>query len=93
MIRWLLNRVRRKNPVYETMTRYPYCGFVVRVWREEPKRTDGPDREVLEILNRHFTLGSCRDAVVKIIGSLPRVAAIEILDPHGNGGLFYPDWK
>jgi len=39
----MLNVFRRKNPVYETMTCYTFCGWTVRVWREEPKLTYGPD--------------------------------------------------
>lgn len=93
MIRWLLNLGRRKNPVYETMTRYAYCGWTVRVWRESSEFKEGPDDEVLSLLNRHFTWACSRKEVIRIIGRLPRVSAIEILSGEGNGGLFYPDWK
>lgn len=83
----------RTNPVYESMTRYTFCGWVVRVWREEPHWTSGPDGEVLELLNRIFVVGGDRNGIANAVAMLPRVAAVEILDPHGNGGLFYPDWK
>ena len=94
MIRWLLNLVRRKNPVYETMTRYTFCGWTVRVWRETTRSEFGPDLEVQTLLQRHFSLTARdRKCVIDKIAGLPDVAAIEILDPDGNGGLFYPDWK
>jgi hypothetical protein len=31
--------------------------------------------------------------IVKALDALPYIAAYEILDPLGNGGLVYPDWK
>jgi len=90
--RWLFNLLRRKNPVYETMTRYPFCGWTVRVWREEPKLTSGPDPEVWQVCDRTFETDNLKPLFVAL-AKLPRIAAIEVLDPNGNGGLFYPDWR
>jgi hypothetical protein len=82
------------NPIYETMTRYIFGRWVVRVWREEPEFKEGPDLEVMSIFQSHNTCRhNLRKELVHELGSLPRVAAVEILDPNGNGGLFYPDWK
>jgi hypothetical protein len=93
MIRWLLRLLRRKNPVYETMTRYATGKWIIRVWREEPEYHTGPDKEVLAILERTVWRGSTPEAITHYLGELPRVSAVEIVDSRGNGGLFYPDWK
>lgn len=85
-----------KNPVYETMTYWKAPnGYRVRVWREEPRLTRGPDREVLDVIRQQTF---CGDMVpvpefIKAIAELPRVSAIEILDPNRQGALYYPDWK
>jgi hypothetical protein len=31
--------------------------------------------------------------LIKAIVEIERVSAIEVLDPNGNGTIFYPDWK
>jgi len=85
--------MKRKNPVYETMTRSAFCGWHIRVWREEPEYKPGPDEEVLVAIEKYFVWGCDRKEAINKVGSLPRVAAIEILNPQGNGSLFYPDWK
>jgi hypothetical protein len=81
-----------KNPVYESMTRVVYHGYTVRVWREEPKFTTGPDKEVQNLTTTAFDLYHDVALVVAALAGLPRVAAIEVLDSQGHGGLFYPDW-
>lgn len=81
---------RRKNPVYESMTRWTVGNHTIRVWREEPFYTVGPDEEVV---NKILKWRRDINRIVYAVGSMPRVAAIEVLDQHGNGGLFYPDWQ
>lgn len=81
-----------KNPVYESMTRVVYHGYTVRVWREEPKFTTGPDAEVHNVTRAAFDKWQDASVVVAALAALPRVAAIEILNAQGHGGLFYPDW-
>lgn len=81
------------NPVYETMTRVVHTNWTIRVWREESFFAKGPDPEVRQAI---YDAIDSSDNVLEIferVGKLPRISAIEILDPTGNGGLFYPDWK
>jgi hypothetical protein len=67
--------------------------WTIRVWREEPQLAKGPDQEVRQMI--FDTIEETKNVLTLFerLGKLPRVAAIEILDPAGNGGLFYPDWK
>jgi hypothetical protein len=86
----LIRETASANPVYETMTRVQVSeGRLVRVWREEPSLTLGPDREVLAAINSSAISGD----IMRNVGRLERVSAIEIVDEFGNGGIFYPDWK
>lgn len=89
---WVFGLFRWKNPVYETMTCEMYCGWCIRVWREEPELTRGPDPEVRAVILSRFNPENPK-TVVAALAKLPRIAAIEVLDPKRNGGLFYPDWK
>jgi hypothetical protein len=86
------------NPVYETMTCLRTGHYDIRVWREEPAFKMGPDEEVVEVFSmlpapadgKHL-LGR---EIVKALGQLPRITAIEVLvTKTRDGGLFYPDWK
>jgi len=88
LLLWLASWFR--NPVYETMTRVQDLDHIIRVWREEPSFKRGPDPEVIDMVDRGYI---SLDEMIHAVGSLPRVAAIEILDKNGNGSLFYPDWK
>jgi len=88
LLLWLASWFR--NPVYESMTRVAIDGYTVRVWREEKSWRYGPDLEVVNAINAGYI---SMDEMIHQIGSLPRVAAVEILDKAGNGSLFYPDWK
>jgi hypothetical protein len=68
------------NPVYETMTRYVTpVGFVIRVWREEPMLTYGPDPEVLATIEQCKGDRADFNGIMAQIGAMPRVAAVEFL--------------
>lgn len=87
-----------KNPAYETMTYWGSPdGYTVRVWREEQQLSRGPDVEVISKVLSSWPWGYKNDNdifnFIKTIAKLPRIAAIEVLDPNKNGTLFYPDWK
>ena len=89
--------------VYESMTRLVLETMrdrtVIRVWRDEPVFRAGPDQEVVD----HCATMPARDptdsfqtyaqVIVHHVAALPRIAAIEVLDANGNGGLLYPDWS
>lgn len=92
------------NRVYESMTRIIYVTdhwgrVTIRVWRDEPTFTVGADQEVIE----HFkvivwplpieSFQAFGEAVVRHLSLLDRIAAIEILNEYGDGGLLYPDWS
>jgi hypothetical protein len=83
------------NPVYETMTRTSLGSLKIRVWRESPEWKMGPDEEVADAIFVIKSTGGKFKAsgIVKALSKLPGIAAIEILDKNGNGGLFYPDWR
>lgn len=91
--RWLMNLIRRKNPVYETMTCYTRGPWKVRVWREEPQFTNGPDKEVIQLLDKLFYWGIINvECTIDCVGSLPRVSAVEIVRAD-QGMTYYPDGK
>ena len=85
------------NPVYETMTRiipsefdeawdYEDQGVVIRIWRDEPTFTVGPDLELIahfEDMKWPLPIESFKDyahAIVRHFVALPRIAAIEVLN-------------
>lgn len=85
-----------KNPVYETMTHWKTPnGYQVRVRRKEPQLSRGPDKEVMQVIDSICAYGNMVAAptLIERIAELPRISAIEILDPDKNGAIFYPDWK
>lgn len=84
------------NPIWETMTCWTdKHGYRVRVWREEPNPKFGPDREVLDAIESldPYTERVAIPLLIHVIAQLPRIAAIEVVNPQGNGTIFYPDWK
>lgn len=85
------------NPVWETMTRFKVSTYVIRVWREEPKFSVGPDYGILEKLkNVPYRSYATREeritAFIDAVKDMARISAIEVLI-NGDGTLFYPDWK
>lgn len=86
----------KTNPVFESMTRLPLGPYTVRIWRTEDSLGEAfhPDREKMlaEIQNLAHaeTLGPL--TILAKIGAMDRVAAVEVLDATGNGGLYYPSW-
>lgn len=92
------------NRVFESMTRVVHRTdrwgkAVIRVWRDEPACTLGPDPEViahLDMIRWPLPIDSFAaygEAIIQHLMTLPRVAAIEVLNEDGNGGLLYPDWS
>jgi len=81
-----------KNPVFETMTKVKLGNWTIRVWREEPGFQMGADAEIQATIQK-LAVKPMPSEIVHAVGALPRVAAIEIINEFGNGGIFYPDWK
>ncbi len=83
-----------KQPVYETMTRIIVGGFTVRVWCTSPTMKPGPDPDVLQALSPRF--GQLRPLspleIASALNAMPQVAAYELVDASGNGGVVYTDW-
>jgi hypothetical protein len=81
------------NVVYESMTRIRGPKWTVRVWREEPRVTLGPDPEVVQVVETAMIQYADAKSIVAVaVRLLPRLNAIEILNNEGDGGLVYPDW-
>lgn len=88
------------NTIYETMTKVSLGHSTVRVWRSSAVIALGPDPEIQATIRNiqrlMFDTHSVEDtrlAILQKIASMPGVEAVEVLDPNGNGGLVYPDWK
>lgn len=83
-----------KREVLESMTRISLPKYTIRVWRSED-------------LNFEYTPGLYSDieqtaraneddsatVLARKIGSLPGVAAVEVLGWDTNGVVYYPDWN
>lgn len=87
----LYNLVKPKNEVWESMTRWEDGQRVIRVWREEPRRSYGPDSEIVQICES-FNMDTRDPEILQRLGDLPGVSAVEILR-NGDGILRYPDWR
>lgn len=83
-----------KNRQYETMTRVQLRGYTVRVWTTVPEFTMGPDERVIAALSIPEQLRTVPpQEIAATLDCLDNIAAYEILDKHGDGGIVYPDWK
>lgn len=92
----MLNKKRKKNPQFESMTRLHINDHSVRVWRTEKSLADAAaaSNEDLRILAKAMEEKiSGAHQIAEMIAVLPRVAAIEVLDYKGDGVLHYPDWS
>lgn len=78
---------------YESITEAldPASGARIRVWRREAELPEYQDTEILLLVARIPRYASMRD-VINIISTLPRVTAIELVDPHKNGAVTYLEW-
>lgn len=90
------------NPVVETMTRVDVGPYRVRVWRNEPLWSKPDQLEASRGLVRRYVHGEWERsglaglpayAFARRVATLSRVAAVEVLDPNGDGVVYYPDWS
>lgn len=80
------------NPVFESMTKVVVFNWQIRVWREEPDMTPGPDQEVVNLIMDTVGKTDSVRTLLTTLGALPRISAVEVLNPGGDGAIFYPDW-
>lgn len=76
------------NRQIESMRRFEYGPYIVRVWRT------AADLEEAESHGRIYPpRGLSRVELAKWVAKeIPKVSAVEVIDQHGNGVLIYPDW-
>lgn len=86
---------RKRNTVYEVMTRRVLGPFVVRVWSKADRFTMGPDPAVLKALTHVGTATETSLILTSLTDALDAlsVEAYEITTAYGHGGLCYPDWS
>jgi len=84
---------REPNREFESLTQATFPGGVCRVWRTEEtwEAACTPDNgDIFAVVAKHWP------SAVQLgleLEKLPRVSAIAITDPLGNGATLYPDWK
>lgn len=83
--------MKKKNRVYESITRHPVGPFSVRVWRQEDRLTFSGSHAVMALLNTIDPEGGPK-AIAKALDAMPGVNAYEITMSNGNGAVVYPDW-
>lgn len=89
------------NPCAESMTRLQIGSLTIRIWRTEASLEDAINAVNLDIklwstdvIYNAVRIGKTPD-VTQLFGEIlnfERVSAVEILDEHGNGSVFYADW-
>jgi hypothetical protein len=78
-----------RTPIrYQSITeaKDPGSGARVKVWREELELPVYNDVDLQMIIRQIPGSASMQD-VINIIGSLPRVVKVELVDPDGNGAF------
>jgi hypothetical protein len=86
----------KKNRQYESMTRIKHYDCTVRVWSTEDFFRMAPRYAIISAVKevpRCFDVHEQARMIAAVIETFPDVAAYEILDEGGNGGVVYPDWK
>jgi len=83
-----------KNPVMELMVPLTWNGCKVRVWwTHDGKLKHGEARELVRLKLDGVTVNDSVFDIVKHVGTMENVAAVEIVDINGQGVVYYPDWK
>ena len=76
------------------MTRLQAGAYVVRIWREEDslKSACVPNRADLHRLVQTLRTAESVEEMIQLVLAMARVAAVEVVDPQGNGVVAYADW-
>lgn len=79
-------------PFFESITQATAAnGARLRVWRREDILPEYNDVELQNVIG-DLEANSTMRHIVKTIAALPRITAIEIVDPMGNGAVIYLEW-
>lgn len=83
----------RAAKFHESMSRVTcrQTGAVIRVWRTHREFVEYPDEEVLAIFGS-IPGGASIPDLVRIIGSIEGVTAVEVTDSSGLGNVSYFEW-
>lgn len=67
--------------------------LTIRVWRQEEEVKNKYDNsDIVQRVNLLHEREQTPSQVAKMITTMPRVNAVEVLDREGNGPLIYNDW-
>lgn len=80
-----------QKPIYETMTEKRLDHWNVRVWCTSPVWKMGPDPTVLGVLYA-FRDETNPAVICHALDGVAGVAAYEITDRAGHGGICYREW-
>lgn len=74
----------------ESMTPLKYGIYSVRIWRQEELTGPIDNYDLIDALGK-YEVASGQDLADLLI-ELPRVNAVEVLDPKGVGVVLYQNW-
>ena len=87
-----LNKFSKKPVFYESMTRVLHkSGGTMRVWRTYDVMPEYADAEVIEWI-KQVPATATMPEIVRHMGFLKRISAIELIDQNGLGGVAYYEW-
>ena len=83
-----------KNPVMELMVPFNLAGYKIRIWWTDDGTSFEKIRQLVELTTECWPEGigfkECANGIAEISD---QVAAVEVLNYHGQGIVYYPDWK
>ncbi len=83
------------KPLRESMTKISPINspWTVRVWRQEPLEGTPRNIDIMEAaINSCCANGTTPAIIAGELLKWPRVNAVEVLDPSGQGEVWYADW-
>jgi hypothetical protein len=80
------------NILRESMTRHFSSPYTIRVWRQEELGGKVDNSDLREAITAaHKKVGGPFE-IAKAVLAVPRVNAVEVLLPYGDGEVLYRDW-
>jgi hypothetical protein len=80
------------NLLLESMTPLQIGPYAVRVWREETRGSKEFQKGDIFRLAHMLSGTSNPERIAEQLIGLPRVNAVEVLDPEKHGVVLYRDW-